>query len=215
MRCLGCGSQAVTERPERTAQGYRRFRCRACGKQFNERSSTLLNRTQYPSDVIALVVLWRLRYKLSLRDLPEMFAVRGIVFSHEAVREWEAKLTPALAEALRRRRRGTVGRSWYVDETYLKVHGRWCYWTSLLGVALPHFWWSSRPAGCSNILECRAFVDFSRRPDRELAAGGRAAQNCVCFQRDHSSRTNSFPPKVRESLLCAGLCGVEGSVRNP
>src|SRR4051812_25580592 len=78
-------------------------------------------------DVIALVVLWRLRYKLSLRDLPEMFAVRGIVFSHEAVREWEAKLTPALAEDLRWRRRGQVGRSWYVDETYLKVHGRWCY----------------------------------------------------------------------------------------
>jgi transposase-like protein len=117
----------VTERPERTAQGYRRFRCRACGKQFNERSGTLLNRTQYPSDVIAPVVLWRLRYKLSLRDLPEMFAVRGIVFSYEAVREWEAKLTPALAEELRRRRRGQVGRSWYVDETYLKVHGRWCY----------------------------------------------------------------------------------------
>ena len=55
-----------------------------------------------------------------------MFAVRGIVFSYEAVREWEAKLTPALAEDLRRRRRGKVGRSWYVDETYLKVQGRWC-----------------------------------------------------------------------------------------
>jgi hypothetical protein len=91
----------VTERSERTAQGYRRFRCRTCGKQFNERSGGVLNRTQDPSDVIALVVLWRLRYKLSLRDLPEMFAVRGIVFSYEAAREWEAKLTPALAEALR------------------------------------------------------------------------------------------------------------------
>jgi putative transposase len=88
MRGLACGSHAVTEWPERTAQGYRRFRCCTCGKQFNERSGTLLNRTQYPSDVIALVVLWRLRYKLSLRDLPEMFAVRGIVFSYEAVREW-------------------------------------------------------------------------------------------------------------------------------
>lgn len=54
MTCLECGSQAVTERHERTAQGYRRFRCRACGKQFNERSDTLLNRAQYPSDVIAL-----------------------------------------------------------------------------------------------------------------------------------------------------------------
>ena len=127
MRCIACRSAAVTERPERTAQGYRRFRCRACGKQFNERSGTILNRAQYPSDVIALVVLWRLRYKLSLRDLPEMFALRGLVFSHEAVREWEAKLTPALAEDLRRRRRGKAGCSWYVDETYLWVNGQWCY----------------------------------------------------------------------------------------
>ena len=127
MRCLECGSASVTERPERTAQGYRRFRCRPCGKQFNERSGGLLNRTQYPSDVIALVVLWPLRYKLSLRDLAEMFLIRGIVFSHEAVREWEARLTPALAEDLRRRRHGRVGRSWYVDETYIKVDGQWRY----------------------------------------------------------------------------------------
>jgi putative transposase len=127
MHCIGCGSTAVSERTERTAHGYRRFRCRACGKQFNERSESLLNRTQYPSDVIALVVLWRLRYKLSLRDLPEMFLLRGIVFSHEAVRDWEAKLTPALAEGLRRRRRGRVGKSWYIDETYIKVLGHWRY----------------------------------------------------------------------------------------
>ena len=117
MQCIGCGSTVVSERNERTTQGYRRFRCRACGKQFNERSESLLNRTQYPSDVIALVVLWRLRYKLSLRDLPEMFLIRGIVFSHEAVRDREAKLTPALAEGLRRRRRGQIGKSWYVDES--------------------------------------------------------------------------------------------------
>ena len=127
MRCPECQSTAVRERPERTAQGYRRFRCLDCAKQFNERSTGLLNRTQYPSDVIALVVLWRLRYKLSLRDLAEMFLIRGFVFSYEAVRDWEAKLTPALAEDLRRRRRGKVGRSWYVDETYIQVHARWKY----------------------------------------------------------------------------------------
>jgi len=130
MRCVGCGSTAVTERPELTAQGYRRFRCRACGKQFNERSGGLRNRAQYPSDVIALVVLWRLRYRLTLRDLSEMFLQRGIVFSHEAVREWEAKLAPVLAGELRRRRHGKGGvrsRRWHVDETYLKVRGRWAY----------------------------------------------------------------------------------------
>ena len=48
MRCAACGSEAVTERPERTAQGYRRFRCRACGKQLNERSGGLLNGPSTP-----------------------------------------------------------------------------------------------------------------------------------------------------------------------
>jgi putative transposase len=130
MQCVGCGSAAVTERPERTAQGYRRFRCRDCGRQFNERSAGLLNRAQYPSDVIALVVLWRLRYRLTLRDLSEMFLTRGIIFSHEAVREWEAKLASMLADELRQRRHGrggARGRHWHVDETYLKVRGRWAY----------------------------------------------------------------------------------------
>ena len=69
----------------------------------------LANRVQYPSDVIALAVLCRLRYKLSLWDLAEMFLTRGFIFSHEAVRDWEAKLTPTLAENLRRRRKGRIG----------------------------------------------------------------------------------------------------------
>jgi putative transposase len=127
MGCIGCGSAPISERSERTAQGYRRFRCRAGGKQFSERSAGSLNRTQYPSDVIALVVLWRLRYKLALRDLPEMFLICGVVFSHEAVRDWDTKLAPRLAGSLRRRRRGKAGCSWYVDETYIKVHGQWRY----------------------------------------------------------------------------------------
>src|SRR5580658_3956071 len=106
MRCIGCGSTAVSERSDRTAQGYRRFRCRDCGKQFNERSAGILNPAQYPSDVIALVVFWRQRYKLSLRDLPEMFLIRGIEFTYETVRAWEMKLTPLLIENLRLRRGG-------------------------------------------------------------------------------------------------------------
>jgi transposase-like protein len=43
MDCVGCGSAAVTERAELTAQGYRRFRCRDCDQQFNERSDGVLN----------------------------------------------------------------------------------------------------------------------------------------------------------------------------
>jgi putative transposase len=72
-------------------------------------------------------VLWRLRYKLSLRDLAEMFLERGFTFTHETVREWEARFAPLLADQLRAKRSGQAGRSWYVDETYLKVNGVWCY----------------------------------------------------------------------------------------
>jgi transposase-like protein len=69
MQCLACTSRATTERSDRTERGYRRFRCRDCGRGFNERSGTVFNRLQYPTDVVCLVVFWRLRYKLSLRDL--------------------------------------------------------------------------------------------------------------------------------------------------
>jgi transposase-like protein len=80
-----------------------------------------------PTDIIFLVVFWRLRYKLSLRDLAEMFLIRGFVFTHEAVRDWKAKLAPLLAEGLRKRRAGKAGRCWHVGETYLKIAGEWCY----------------------------------------------------------------------------------------
>jgi putative transposase len=123
MECPHCQSSATTERPDVTARGYRRFRCRSCGRGFNERTGSVFNRVEYPPDVVCLVVLWRLRYKLSLRDLVEMFLDRGVVFTHEAVREWEAKLAPQLSETLRQHRRGRIGQSWYCDETYLKVKG--------------------------------------------------------------------------------------------
>jgi transposase-like protein len=72
MDCLGCSSTAVSEQSDLTAQGYRRFRCRDCGRQFNERSDSVLNRASLPSDIIAFVVFCRLRYRLTLRDLSEM-----------------------------------------------------------------------------------------------------------------------------------------------
>src|SRR3954466_3352665 len=65
--------------------------------------------------------------KLSLRDLAEILLLRGLVFSHEAIRDWETRLAPLLTDALRKRRKGKAGRSWYVDETYIKVAGQWQY----------------------------------------------------------------------------------------
>jgi putative transposase len=127
MECTYCQSATITERPEVTTRGYSRFRCRSCGRGFNERTGSIFNRVQSPPDVVCLVVLWRIRYTLSFRDLAEMFLDRGIVFTHEAGRQREAKLAPRLSETLRTHRRGRIGQSWYCDETYLKVKGRGVY----------------------------------------------------------------------------------------
>ena len=126
MPCPHCCSTKTTERSDRTAHGYRRFRCLGCGRGFNERTGSVLNRLQLPTDVVFLIVLWRLRMKLSLRDLAEILLLRGLVFSHEAIREWEAKLAPLLTDALRKRRKGKAGRSWYVDESVPRTH--WQRW---------------------------------------------------------------------------------------
>ena len=126
MPCPYCAATTATEQPRRTALGYRTFRCRACHRACNERTGTPFNHLPYPTDLVLLVVLWRLRYKLRLRDLAEMFLPRGVVCTHEAVREWEARFAPLLTARLRAKRRGRAGRSWYVDETYSKVQGAWC-----------------------------------------------------------------------------------------
>jgi putative transposase len=83
-----------------------------------------------PHDIIVFVVFCRLRYRLTLRDLSEMLLLRGSEVSHEVIRDWESKLLPVMGHEMRKRRhnpRRRGGSRWYVDETYLKVRGRWCY----------------------------------------------------------------------------------------
>ncbi len=63
MPCPYCAVTATTKQPRRTALGCRTFRCRACRRTCNERTGTPFNHLQYPTDVVPLVVLWRLRYK--------------------------------------------------------------------------------------------------------------------------------------------------------
>jgi len=127
MACPYCQGDATKELERATALGYRLFRCRPCRRTFSARTGTPFNHLQVPTDIALLVVLWRLRYKLSLRDLAEMFLVRGFSFTYEAVREWEARFAPLLTERLRAKRRGKAGTKWHADETYVKVGGRWCY----------------------------------------------------------------------------------------
>jgi putative transposase len=127
VKCPHCQSQHLQKRTGTTDLGYLKFRCGDCGRKSNERTGTPFNFLEFPTDIVFEIVLCRLRYKLSLRNLAEMFLLRGFQFTHEAVRDWEARFAPLLAEHLRRRRKGKVGCRWFVDETYIKVKGKWCY----------------------------------------------------------------------------------------
>ena len=130
MHCPHCSSTTTTQLAGKTSLGYYTFRCSPCKRKFNERTETPYNYLQFPTDIVLLAVLWRLRYKLSLRDIAQMFLERGFEFTHETVRDWERRFTPLIVKQLRARRRGNAGRSWYVDETYetyVKVGGKWHY----------------------------------------------------------------------------------------
>ena len=74
-----------------------------------------------------LAVLCRLRYKLGLRDVSELLLQRVYTISHETICAWEFRFAPLISAALRTHRRGCGRRSWYLDETYVKVAGSWCY----------------------------------------------------------------------------------------
>ncbi len=127
MSCPHCLFTPTSKRKLRTSLGYRTFFCPGCRRRFNERTGSPFNDLQFPTDVVLLAVLWRLRYKLSFRDVTELLLQRGFVISHETIRAWEFRFAPVISDRLRTKRRGTAGVSWYLDETYIKVGGRWCY----------------------------------------------------------------------------------------
>jgi transposase-like protein len=80
----------------------------------------------FPPDVIVLAVRWYLRFGLSYRDLEELLAERGVEVDHVSIYRWVLRFTPLLADAARPCRH-RVGDRWQVDETYVKVAGRWRY----------------------------------------------------------------------------------------
>jgi IS6 family transposase len=81
---------------------------------------------RFPPEVISLAVRWYLRYGLSYRDVEELLAERGITVDHVTVYRWVQRFTPEFIEAARPCRHAP-GDRWFVDETYLKISGRWAY----------------------------------------------------------------------------------------
>ncbi len=91
------------------------FRCKSCRRTYNERTLTPFNFVEIPTDIIFQVLLSRVRYKLSYRDVAESFLLRGFQFTHETVRDWEVKFLPHFTQQIRTKRKGKIGQIWLVD----------------------------------------------------------------------------------------------------
>ncbi|HEY9665060.1 MAG TPA: hypothetical protein V6C65_42000 [Allocoleopsis sp.] len=98
MNCPDCGSARTTRLRRTTNLGYAMFRCKDCCRTFNERTGTPFNFIEVPTDIVFQVLLCRLRYKLSFRDIAEFFLLRGFEFTHETVRDWEERFAPIFAK---------------------------------------------------------------------------------------------------------------------
>ncbi|MFM0033023.1 IS6 family transposase [Paraburkholderia madseniana] len=80
----------------------------------------------FDREIIILCVRWYLRYKLSLRDLVEMMVERGLSLAHTTIMRWVKRFTPEFVKCWNRFAT-LAGQSWHVDETYLKIRGKWVY----------------------------------------------------------------------------------------
>lgn len=81
---------------------------------------------QFRSEIILLCVRWYLRYSLTYRDLTEMMEERGLKMAHTTIMRWVHEYSPELDKRTRPYLKAT-GDSWKVDESYVKIKGKWNY----------------------------------------------------------------------------------------
>src|SRR5258707_1617879 len=81
---------------------------------------------QSEPEVILLAIGWYLRFSLSYRDVEELLAERGLSVDHVTVWRWVQRYALEIQRRLRPRLRPTND-SWRVDETYIRVKGKWVY----------------------------------------------------------------------------------------
>ena len=142
----------------------------------------VLKRLHYPIGVMLVSVLWYAAYPLSLRNLEEMMAERGVVVDHTTVHRWSVKMMPVLALVLRQRKR-PVGLSWRMDETYVKVGGQWKYLYRAVHKA-------------------EQTIDFLLRAHRDCAAARRFFERAI--------NLHGLPEKITIDKSGANTAAIEG-----
>src|ERR1700733_10831554 len=132
----------------------------------------------FDREIIVLCVRWYLRYKLSFRDLVEMMAERGLSLAHTTIMQWIQRYVPEFERRWNRFAR-PVGQSWRVDETYVKIKGRWTHST-------PPSTKRERPS-----ISCCAPNETSPPPRRSSGALSEARADCLIRSRSTAIRLAS------------------------
>jgi transposase-like protein len=159
----------------------------------------------FDQSVILLRVRWYLAYNLSLRDLEEMMAERGIHVDHSTVHHWVVHFSPLLLERFNQRKRPVTSK-WHVDETYIRVRGRWMYLyraIDSLGETVEFFFSEHR-----DLLAAKRFIRkaFARhgRPERIVIDGSQTNHEAIIAcdgesRLQNRSRRSLKPIRIRQS----------------
>jgi putative transposase len=83
--------------------------------------------SHFPPDVILMAIRWYVAYPLSYRHVEELMEERGVKLDHATVNRWVVKYSPTLETKFRQLKK-PIGKSWKMDETYIKVKGQWTYY---------------------------------------------------------------------------------------
>lgn len=134
----------------------------------------------FDRSMILLCVRWYLAYGLSLRDLKEMMAERGISIDHSTIHRWVVHFSPLLLKQFNRRKR-SVGSKWHMDETYIKVRGQWMYlYRAIDSVGdTIEFWFSEHRDLPAAKRFLRKALQRHGRPDRIVVDGSQTNREAI------------------------------------
>jgi transposase-like protein len=159
----------------------------------------------FDRSVILLCVRWYLAYNLSLRNLEEMMAERGISVDHATIHRWVVRYSPELPERFNRSKR-PVSRKWHIDETYIKVRGRWMYLYRAIDSNgdTVEFWFSERRDLTVAKRFLRKALKRHGRPERIVIDGSQTNREAIlsCDTTDRlqdQSRRKLEPIRIRQS----------------
>ncbi len=123
--CPRCSSSDLT-RDGHDDRGRVVYACAGCGRHAIDESASLVSGHRFPRDVILLAVRYYLQLGAAAERIAGILADRGIDVSGRTILRWVQKFGPALADAVRQYRNRPVT-TWLVDETYVKILGKWHY----------------------------------------------------------------------------------------